>query len=243
MRVEADLMHDNVQLIGPGADDPRALLLYMVNNGLRAQLNMQSVLTGLLYVQLDFHPEAPLQTADLDSPYPQIPTIPTELEQLRQTLQSIDYSGVARDLADIASSLRTVLRSEAFAQLPEQLQSLLATVDRAGRELSSSLNTVSPRLETVLGQGEQTLKTLQVELEDLAGEGRRSMQSLRQTLSQAQGALQAADLQLGSDSPTLYQLNRTLEELARASRALHSLAQTLEEQPDALLRGRRENTP
>jgi paraquat-inducible protein B len=45
--------------------------------------------------------------------------------------------------------------------------------------------------------------------------------------------------QLESGSPTLHQLNATLLELGRASRSLQSFLRVLEDQPDALLRGRR----
>lgn len=243
MRVEAELAQDNVQLLGAGDMDAEALLLYMIDNGLRAQLGMQSVLTGLLYVQMDFHSDTPLRMAELDSPHPQIPTMPTELELLRQTLQSIDYSGMARDIADIAASLRTVLQSEAFVQLPTQIQTLLTTADSAGRQLSEGMATLTPRMGALLDQGEQTLATIDSEVRSLAAEGAQSMLALEQTLNNANQALLNAGAHFDSSSPTLHQLNTTLEEVARASRALQSLAQILEEQPDALLRGRRETTP
>ena len=58
----------------------------------------------------------------------------------------------------------------------------------------------------------------------------------------ALGALFPPTILLAEDSPTTYQLNRALRELALAGRALQSLAKTLEEQPEALIRGKRSGT-
>ena len=44
---------------------------------------------------------------------------------------------------------------------------------------------------------------------------------------------------LAEDSPTTYQLNKALRELALAGRALRQLARNLDEQPESLLRGKR----
>jgi paraquat-inducible protein B len=57
----------------------------LIAAGLRAQLQSQSLLTGLLFVNLDFHPDAPARLVGGDEPYPEIPTMPSGLEQLQQS--------------------------------------------------------------------------------------------------------------------------------------------------------------
>ena len=59
-------------------------------------------------------------------------------------------------------------------------------------------------------------------------------------LQQLDYAMGGLGRQVADDSPTLQQLGATLREVSRASRSLQGLLQTLEAQPDALLRGRRE---
>ena len=57
----------------------------LIEAGFRAQLQSQSLLTGLLFVNLDFYPDKPPRLVGGDEPYPEIPTIPSDLEQLQQT--------------------------------------------------------------------------------------------------------------------------------------------------------------
>ena len=64
MQVEAELSESNVRLVGEGVNASE-LIPYLIDNGLRAQLNMQSVLTGLLYIQMDFHPETPVTLSEV----------------------------------------------------------------------------------------------------------------------------------------------------------------------------------
>jgi paraquat-inducible protein B len=57
----------------------------LIQAGFRAQLQSQSLLTGLLSVNLDFHEDAPVRLEGGDQPYPEIPTIPSGLEQLQES--------------------------------------------------------------------------------------------------------------------------------------------------------------
>jgi paraquat-inducible protein B len=66
----------------PGCEGGKVRLIAA---GLRAQLQSQSLLTGLLFVNLDFHPDAPARLVGGDEPYPEIPTMPSGLEQLQQS--------------------------------------------------------------------------------------------------------------------------------------------------------------
>jgi phosphate acetyltransferase len=48
--------------------------------GLRAQLRMQTFVTGVLYVALDLRPDTPIVLRKLDPRVPELPTIPTDIE-------------------------------------------------------------------------------------------------------------------------------------------------------------------
>ena len=57
----------------------------LVERGLRAQLEMQSVVTGQLIVQLGFYPDTPIHLVG-DGTVPEIPALPTTMQQVTQTL-------------------------------------------------------------------------------------------------------------------------------------------------------------
>jgi paraquat-inducible protein B len=241
MIVEAELAADNVLVRGQELER-RDMLDYLVDNGLRAQLNMQSVLTGLLYVQMDFHPESEVIIAEVDSPYAQIPTIPTELEILRRTLQSIDYAAMAEAGQSIVTGLRAFVEDEDFLALPGELRESLAALEGASARIDSSLARLEPELSRTLGSLGDAAAGMSDALPDLSGELAKALASLEEALRATRDAMGGLGRQVADDSPTLQQLGATLREVSRASRSLQGLLQTLEDQPDALLRGRREKS-
>ena len=50
---------------------------------------MQSFVTGMLYVALDFHPGTPIKRLGLDPKYPELPTIPSDMDLLKSTVQQL----------------------------------------------------------------------------------------------------------------------------------------------------------
>lgn len=239
MVVEAELDESVIRRRG---GDPQARR-ELVDKGLRAQLHMQSVLTGMLYIQLDFHPGTEAVFADLDERLPQIPTIPTELEQLRQTLQSVDYAAMAAAVQEIAEGIRTFVQNDDMRALPQELRVALSSLEAAAARIDHSLERLQPGLDgTLLAVGEAAegvsaaLPRLNTRLDD-------TLLRLDAVLAATEDTVQGLGDQLGAGSPTLQQLNSTLLEVSRASRALQGLLRLLDEQPDALLRGRHREEP
>ncbi|MEM8659926.1 MAG: MlaD family protein, partial [Pseudomonadota bacterium] len=122
MVVEAEISESNIRRLG---NNPETVADELIARGLRAQLRTQSLLTGLLYVQLDFHPDKPPVFVDLQTEHLQIPTIPTELEMLTQKLEEIDLSKLAERVESIVTDLEHFLADEDFQAMPANLQSTL----------------------------------------------------------------------------------------------------------------------
>ena len=235
MLVEAEFRSENVRRTGTSTE---SLTEELISRGLRAQLNTQSLLTGLLYIQLDFHPHSKAVFADIDSPYLQIPTIPTELERLQRKLESIDFAKVAGDLEATAAGLNTFVSSEGFQALPTDLQATLASVTELGDLLKLQVASTGQKLDTVLDGAAVTVDTANAELPKLAVLVNRNLEVLEEAILAFETGMREVEGLVEHDSTTVYELNRALKELSQAGRALQLLAKTLEEQPDALIRGR-----
>jgi paraquat-inducible protein B len=69
--------------------DRRAFLKSLIDRGLRAQLGTVSLVTGQLFVQLDFHPSTPVRLVGTDPDVPELPTIPTTLQQASAAAQEL----------------------------------------------------------------------------------------------------------------------------------------------------------
>ncbi len=235
MQVEAEITRENVQRRGKSDAD---FTEEMIARGLRAQLNSQSLLTGLLYIQLDFHPGSELVLVPLESPYIQIPTVPTDLQRLQRQFEAVDFDQLTSDLEAIVEGLRSFTASEEFHGLPARLDETLLSMRRLSDQLGEQLASSGPRLDVALDSASSTLQNTESRLAEIMDQVSDSLEGLDRAVSSAQSAAQGASNLLADDSPTTYELNQALRELALAGRALQSLAKALEEQPESLIRGK-----
>lgn len=235
MLVEAEFRSENVRRLGAGRE---SMTEELISRGLRAQLNTQSLLTGLLYIQLDLHPDSELILVEIDSPYLQIPTIPTDLERLTRKLDTIDFASVAGDAEAILAGLNKFVSSEDFQGLPTSLQRTLSSISHLGEQLGEQVESTGPRLNAALDSLGSTLDQTSEDLPQLAALLESNLQALSGAIVAFEDGMRQFQTLVDHDSGTVYELNRTLQELSRAGRALQLLGETLEEQPEALIRGR-----
>jgi len=212
----------------------------MIARGLRAQLNSQSILTGLLYIQLDFHPNSEINLVDIDSPHSQIPTIPTDLQRITRELDSMDFASIASDIQTIADSLGTFVSTESFQSLPADLHKTLVSIEELSDQLKAQLASSGPKLDSLLDDTERTMESLSSEIPEISAAAVHTMELLDTAIAAFEEAMKEIDDLVSGDSATTYALNKALREIALAGRELQLLAKTLEEHPESLIRGRSE---
>jgi paraquat-inducible protein B len=234
--VEADFEESSIRYRG----DPDAVQTQgLINRGLRAQLNTQSLLTGLLYIELDFHPQSEVNLPPVDSPYLQLPTIPTNLERLAKKLQEIDISKLAGQLESISDGINSLVSSEEFQGLPADLTSTLDSLRDLSSQLQEQLASTGPKLDTVLDETAATVSHANMQLPKLTTLVEANLKVLEDAITSFEQGMSSIEGLASPDSATLYQLNNALQEMTRAGRSLQSLANTLEQQPESLIQGKR----
>ena len=237
--IEAEISHQKL-----GSEDGRVGIFpkAMLTKGLHAQLYSQSLLTGLLYVQLEFQPETKVKLAKIDSPYLQIPTAPTDLQRITQALESMDFVGLVKDIRTIAEGLGQVIVAESFQNLPADLHSTLSSVAEMTMLLEAQINSTGPKLNRVLDSTAKTMRILNSEIPKLSATAGTSLVLLNRAIGSFEATMLSVNMLVSDDSATIYGLKQALREVAQAGRELQLLAKTLEEHPEALIRGLRKDS-
>lgn len=235
MEVDADLDAGRIQ---QDASALRRLDQQLVDAGLRAQLNSQSLLTGLLYVQLDFHPETSITLRSLNDERFEIPTIPSPLDRFVQDLDELNLKALAEDFQAIAQSIRTLTDTPGFPDLPAQLSTLLADTSAAARALERSVDTLVPDAAATLAEARSAMAAINTQVPILSEQVRKDLVQTERVLASVERTSERVADAIDNDSPLLVTLTATLREIERTSRTLNQLARMLEEQPQSLILGR-----
>ena len=200
----------------------------LVKRGLRAKLATESLLTGLLYIDLDLHPDAPMNLAlEPGGKYREIPTVPTDLAQLRERLtgaldkfEKIDFQGLVVSITDAANSIKNLTGSP---QLKATLESLKGTV--------ANLNEAVVSARVLLNNANATIGPLVADLRQTSDEADKTMKDTR-------AALVGLQQTLDPNAPLAVRLNQALDSMTETSRSIGELTDYLQRNPGALVRGR-----
>src|SRR5262245_47503800 len=132
IKVQVELVRGVVKVGEDGQrfKDPQQAMAGLIQRGARASLRMQSFVTGLLYIALDFHPDTPIRLLGLDPAHVELPTIPSDMDQLKATLQQAlgELKKLPLD-ALFSEVLGTLKRANHLLEMPEIKQTLVALHD------------------------------------------------------------------------------------------------------------------
>lgn len=236
-KVSASIKSDNITRHDVAQHD---LLSEMMERGLCAQLNTISLLTGLLYVQLDLKPDSELALANIDSPYVQIPTVPTDFERLTQEIEKVDFTRIASDLQGTLAGLNQFMNNPNLQDIAGDLRQTLTGLNATVSQLEQQIAAIGPDVRKVLASADNTIDTVNTQIPLLSASAQTTLSDMQGVVKTLQETIAALEYSLSDDSPTLYQFNEAMSEVAKAGRAIQTLADTLEQQPEALLRGKPE---
>jgi phospholipid/cholesterol/gamma-HCH transport system substrate-binding protein len=227
------------------AEQMRRTLEEAITQGLRAQLALQSFLTGQLYVSLVLRPDTPASLAGLGGATLEIPTIPTILAQLLTGLGKVQLAQVPKHLSDTLEGSARLLQDPQLAKAVEAIgpvladaQTLLRRLDREVGPLVASLRQTS---DTARASLEDATRQLDRVVAVLQPEASRLMTSLTATSDTARGAVKdvSGDVQktLAQLRPEIAALAQKLEDVSDAARTTLEGAQTTLQDMDGALSG------
>jgi paraquat-inducible protein B len=204
----------------PLATEDHRVMIQLVSQGLRAQLQTGNLLTGDLLVELAFVPNAPPAQLDTSGPVPVIPSVPNTLDQLQASV-----TGILDKIADLP--IEPLVTS--LANTAKSLEAIVASpgVGDAVRALGPSL-----------GALQQALGRLDADAGPVLASFKSAADSAAATLRQAQTTLASVQRTIGSDSVLTNDAESLMQELTRAARSIRVFADYLDRHPEALIRGK-----
>ena len=233
IRIPVIIEIDNTKFIRPEAgksllgDDDR--IDKLVDAGLRAQLQLQSLLTGQLFIQIDFLPDTPAELIEQKKSrwaLQEIPTIQSPIEKIGKLLEDIPMEKVKEHVLAGIEGIDRLVNSEELHQSISALLAALMDIRHLVANLDQQVEPVATNVNLTLKDARNALQKASTTLDGVSG-----------TLEHADTTLQSADA-LFSDEQVLTALDNALNEISSAAYAIRVLAETINNQPESLLRGR-----
>jgi paraquat-inducible protein B len=247
--VQVAATHDQKNQFRPGSG---VVLHTLIDEGLRAQLAIPSLVTGQATVSLDLIPGSP---AEFRETYPgrvEIPTVPSTLQEVQATLQQI-YGKLSKlPLDELIQDTRTLIKGAnrlvndpGITQAVADASQAMTDLQQVARTLDSRIGPLISNLETASGTANRTLQSAQQAISSTEARSQQTfreidamLQAGRQALTQADRTLKTTNNVIQPGAQFNYELINALNETATAARSLRDLADQLQRSRNSLLFGR-----
>lgn len=214
----------------------------LIDSGLRATLEMQSLVTGQLGVHLDFYPDTPIRLVGTEPGYTEIPTVQSGLSEFMKTVQNLPLAAIADKVEKTLDGMEKLVTSP---DIKETLVSVHQTVDEANvflRNLDSQVKPLSTSTQLTLSDAQKLFKNGAKLAADLDSRIPKLVASLESTSDGAGATMRTVNNAVerfgGANSPLRLELIKTLNEFSAAARSFRILAEYLENHPEALIKGK-----
>lgn len=220
-------------------------LLRLIEDGLRAQLMVQSYITGKLFIQVDFYPDTIPQYRGIDMNYPELPTVPSAAEEFQEGFRAFLQRLNKLPVEDLVSKIRATLAGIERQINDPATKDLVRNTNQAVLNLNNVLSKLDNRLGELLAEFDLTMDDtrnlinhIDRQVDPLASGGVQTLASARETLAEARAALSNLEEITAKDSPLRHDVTNAIRQLAAAARSIRNMADYLERNPNAIIYGK-----
>ena len=217
----------------------RKMTELLIQRGLKAQLQIQSLVTGRLQVDLDFYPDAPVHYVGLDKEHIEIPTVPSTVEEVIKRFEEIPLNDLVEKLISAIDGLDQLVKSGKIGATIDILHQNLV-------EIKKNMAILMPELLNTLRSIKKTsvstntfMANADKKLREISQQVSRLTDSANDVALRLKGSLENIENMSSPNSFERYHLRKLLEETTRAVRLIRQLVESLEAQPDILIKGRK----
>ncbi len=214
----------------------------LIELGLKARLETQSLLTGLLYVDLNFYPEKPANLVNLDyKELPELPSVPTTVDEIKNIadelinkIRKLPLEQMIIDLSDTLNETRNLIKSDdtkksiaALAKSLQETQKLMITLNMQIGPLVNNMN-------DTLAETRTTLRDMNKQILPVLKAAEQSLTTATHVLQTSEHTLHAVENMTDPDSP----VGQAFIEMQITARSLKDLSDSLERKPNELIFGK-----
>jgi paraquat-inducible protein B len=211
-----------------------------IADGLRVQLQMESFVTGQLYLELSYDPDAkPPELEPRITEFPELPTTPSLMAALGTGAGSV-VTDVVKVLFQVNQLLSEIDMPEINAAVVATAQSVQRLVDAP--EIRATLREMplaTAQVTRTMSAVEQLARTADSAVGPIGVQAERATTELANALAALKRTLEQTEGLLSTDSGIGFELQGALASLKEAADALQLLVTTLEQSPDILIRGKK----
>ncbi len=210
-----------METVGPRPKSFEKDLRLLIDHGLRARLELENIVTGKLQVALGSYPDRPARLVGADQRYPEIPTIPTAVQEVTKKIEQLPLEEIVKNIATAVEGINRVVNSPDITRT-------IQSVSRAAEETKGLMQNLKSQVEPIFSDAQQTLREAQKLLREIDVKATMLTSSIDATVKDVQSLVQNIDGQVGPLGPsiqrTLSSIEKTSEE---AGMTLRQAQQTL----------------
>jgi len=216
-----------------------------VAEGLYARMKQQSLLTGKLYIEFDIAPSAEVFTyqPDVKSPYPIVPTLGMEMDELiagvadgLKKFNSLDLGITIKELRDVLDTTKTQIAALNVKEINDNLMGITTDVRTlvSNKKLAKAIDSLD---ETLAGIDVLTKKANQG-FDPLLKDVEKVLQHADAGLHKIEEATTDIARVTNPRAPMLMRLQNVLVEVERAARSVKELSNDLKQNPNEIILGK-----
>ena len=192
--VYGEIFQGTVRVWGDPIDyeaDPPETIERLIKKGLRARLEMQSLVTGLLQINLDYFPDekARFVKSQQESNIIEIPTIPSELEKLRATLEELPLRELFSKFSNTLDGVEKVINNPNIIEMLRDLRTAAADARKLINNADQWVGTIGEDAHLTLGDIQGLVNNTDAQIEPLAKNANSAITAARKAFRQGEKTL------------------------------------------------------
>jgi paraquat-inducible protein B len=217
----------------------------MIKRGLRAKLELQSLVTGQLQIELDYRPDTKAKLVAGKTKYAEIPTVPSTMSKFAKDLEQIPIQEIGHRVSAVLAGIQKFMDNPELGKSVKNLNQTMSEMQKLVKDVGSHVDPLLGSATAAIGHADELVLNVNKQIEPLAADVKKTTAAVTGAADAARPAIKEGGKAFaniaaltGKGSEERRQLDRTLKALQEAARSIKVWADYLERHPEALIRGK-----